>query len=585
MRDQLNRLGGPNGISFIAWLILAPISVLFTHEVVPEGYHENFTDLNGYLVGVIGHGVTGLVLWLGKITLLRNVSQKPRPITTLLIFATAGALRGVAVAYSMEALQVTYVSDYSSRVRSGIALVVIWFALAGLMSDARITYRESYRELMVAIERQLELRSKGQLLITEARQEIIDQIKQTISLALRRGSSTGDIHLAVDDLVRPLSHRLTLDAESLIGPQRSPKRRIRLLPVFKTAIYRTPLYPVEVAVVAVFGTVLSRIWALGLMGFIVSVIDFLVIWLMLSTAERLNLRGPQIPLVWFVTGLLTALIGDLVANPTPLSDPTAILYFSVNVFVPAMLFSLLAAYNLEAKQNLELLQTNLKSLTWETDALKQRAWVEQKRLARFVHSDLQSRLRAFALRLNFAGTEPTEQQLQELREECEAALVFDDEQQSLAGFLGSLKALWKGVADIEVSCSAEIFGLLNQDCYATAAAIEIVRESTTNAVKHGHAGRIELGFELSDEGSRQNLVITVTDDGKSKGDSKPGLGHKTLQELSSSVKLIGVRPGQGSEPAFRSMWDLTKSLDSQKRIFFRLTSLACAKSLSSRTCQ
>jgi signal transduction histidine kinase len=543
MRDRLSRLGGPNGISFIAWLILAPISVLFTHEVVPEGYHENFTQLNGYLVGAIGHGVTGLVIWLGKLLFLRNVNLKPRPITTLLIFAVAGALRGVAVAYAMEALQITYQSDYSSRIRSGVVLVVIWFALAGLMSDARISYRTSYRDLMLSIEQQLQLRTMGQELIATARDEIIAQIKQTLSIALKRGSKTGDIHLAVDDLVRPLSHRLTLDAESLIAPSPTFRRRIKLVPVLKTAIYKTPLYPLEVAIVAVAGTVLSRIWALGWLGLLVSIVDFFVISLLLGTAKKLGIRGPHIPLVWLATGLLTSLIADWLANPTPLSDPTAVVYFSVNVVIPALLFSLLEAYNLEARRNLELLKTNLISLTWETDALKQRAWVERKRLARFIHSDLQSRLRAFALRLNFAGQEPTESQLEDLRKECEEALVFDDEQQSLAGFFEGQHALWKGVAEVRASCPKEISGLLERDRYATAAVIETVREGTTNAVKHGRAKHVNIDFALKPEGPHQTLTVTVSDDGESPNQKNPGLGHKTLREFASNVSFESTAEG------------------------------------------
>jgi hypothetical protein len=246
MRNILRRLGGPDSISLNAWLLLAPISVFFTQEVVPEGYSENYSYLNGLLVGVIGHLVTGAVLFLAWALLFKRLSN-PQPVLFLGMLALAGAARGLSVSYFMEQLGVLVAADYPERVRSGVVLIVIWFGVAGLVSDARASYRRSQQSLLESIEQQLELRSSGEKLIQSSRAEILEQIKATLAQALKLGSKAGDIQSAVDDLVRPLSHRLALDLYELSRNPKRSKRSIKIYPVLQTAFSKTAFNPLPVA--------------------------------------------------------------------------------------------------------------------------------------------------------------------------------------------------------------------------------------------------------------------------------------------------------------------------------------------------
>ena len=107
------RMGGPNGITFRAWILISPVSIIFTWVVLPEGYAPTANMWNGFLVGLLAHIVTGLVLLLGKYTVLRNVAKKPRPATSLVVFALAGAARGWSVAYLLEIFAVTEKADYA----------------------------------------------------------------------------------------------------------------------------------------------------------------------------------------------------------------------------------------------------------------------------------------------------------------------------------------------------------------------------------------------------------------------------------------------------------------------------------------
>jgi signal transduction histidine kinase len=392
--------------------------------------------------------------------------------------------------------------------------------------------------LLESIEQQLELRSSGEKLIQISRAEILEQIKATLAQALKLGSKAGDIQSAVDDLVRPLSHRLALDLHELSRNPKQPKRSIKIYPVLQTAFSKTAFNPLPVALMAVFGTITSRLWTFGPQALIISLSDLVIIWAGMLIAKRLKISRFLAIFAWILIGFSSAAVADLIVNPDPLSNPTALLYFSVNVLGPALLFALLAAYDLEAEKNLGLLKLSLSRLEWETQAMRQRLWLERKRLSRFVHSELQSRLRSFAMRFQFQGSDPSEADLKRLREECEAALVFDDEQKPLSEQLKQTIELWRGVLECEVLISDELMDLVEQDPYASSAVAEVIREGITNAVRHGGANHVRVDCTITgDTQTGHALKLAITDNGQQDLVDNSGLGMKMLGEVTSSYSL------------------------------------------------
>jgi len=548
VRKMLARIGGPNGITLAAWLLLAPISVFLTHYVVPEGLQESPVPAAGILVGTIGHLVTGLVLLLGKLIFLGGVGLRPKPTTTLLIMLVAGVARGFSVSYSLELFGLVASADYLERIRSGAVLIIVWFSVTALVVDSRQSYRVGYQKLEEAIADQLNIRHQGEAQIDQARTDILEQIKATLKSALVLGSSSRDLHNAVDDLVSPLSHRLASEIQRFTAEPVKIKSRIQVRPVIRAAFSETGFSPIPTATMSVLGTISSLFWAEGPIALAGAAVDFLVVFGVLELAKRLAIKGAFTPLAWFTAGLAAAALSDLVTNPDPLDNPLVLLLLSINVMVPAALFAFLAAFEKQAEANLQLLRENLSLLGLETQALEQRLWIERKRLARFVHSELQSRLRAFALRLEFEGSEPSEAQVAQLRVECEEALVFDDETQSFERFLGIQKQLWSGVTNLGLSASRETLDLLLQDSYATGIAIELVREGITNAVKHAKSKNIvvslraDFGFDQIGE-----LEVEVRNDGSSLKEGPVGMGAAIFSELAPDFSLTS----DGSETVLR----------------------------------
>lgn len=532
------RMGGPNAITWQAWLILSPISIFFTWVVLPEGYAPTANILNGFLVGLITHLVTGLVLLVAKYTVLQGSNIRPRPVLTLMAFALAGTARGWSAAYFLEALGVTEKADYGQRMVAGSILVLIWFAVAAVLVDGEKKYRSTYSDLVEKLQRQISLRTEQKEVLENNQQRLLREIRQTLEDALRSGKSTTDINNSVDQLIRPLAHRMSITSRFALTSAQPPKRRVQLGPVIRTAFSKTPYNPLWTSLMAVLATLYSRLWQFGLVALIDSLFTLFSIWAIFTLANRFKLYGIWVIPVWFFTGLLAASGTAILSGRFSLEGLPNTLYLSINVVIPAAIIAAIGAFDRNSEYNLTLLREVTDQVEWEASSLEQRAWVEQQRLARFVHSELQSRLRAFALKLELAGRAPSDEEIESLRQECERAFPLQSEQKKFQDFLANAQELWEGAVQIEADVSEEALMALAADSYASAATEEICREAIVNAVKHGKAKIIELTLQVIDSTASQlTLNLKIVDDGFGIESIKTGMGLAEIEKLSIDYSL------------------------------------------------
>gem|GEM_PF-1971695 len=553
------RMGGPNGITLLAWLILSPISIFFTAVVLPEGRLPGASIWAGFLVGTLSHVATGVVLLLAKYTILRNTAQKPRPITTLSTFAFAGLVRGFSTAYLLEAFGIAAQADYADRMRSGAILVLIWFAVSAVMVDGIRNYRRGFEALSEELEREQTLKFEGQKELAQTQASLTEQIRETLAEALRHSSTPKDIHRAVDDLVRPLAHSINRGAGLVLNTAVAPKRRIRLGPVFRTALNEVPFNPLWVSLVAVLATIYSRFWQFGWVSIIDSAATTLVITIVFLIARRLKIRGLWSVFVWFLTGLSAASITALLTDGLLPESFYSVLYLSVNVMAPAMLIASIGAFDREANKNLDRLRGVVELIRWQRSSIEQREWVQRQRIARFVHSELQAKLRAFALRMDFAGRMPAAQEIEELRQDCERSILAESRQQSFEDFFLDVTELWGGVLDVELDADDKTLAQLAADPYCTAAVIEVVREGLSNAVKHGKATRARVSLVTSDDADRSFLTLEIRNDGVAPSTTAEGFGLSSISELASEYSLDRV----GGETRLRAELTIAPDLVGQ----------------------
>lgn len=533
------RMGGPNGITFRAWILIAPVSVAFTWVVAPEGYKSEPNPWLGFLLGAIAHLLTGAVLVLGKYTLLRKTAMKSKPITTLTVFFAAGAVRGITVAYLMETFDFVEQADYPDRMLAGAILVLVWFAISAVMVDGERQYKASYEELANQLETQERLKTQQKEYLRQAQEALLAEIRSTLTDTLRAGKTTGEIRNSVDQLLRPLAHRLISATRTSSVSRKAPPKRISLASVVITALKVTAYSPVWTILMAVLGTLYSKLWQFGTSALIDSTLNALAIWLIFSAAKRLKLYGIWVLPVWILTGLTASSITALISGNFVLENAPNIIYLSVNVVVPAAIVAAIGAFDRNTEKNLSQLRDLASQVSWEASSLEQRAYIEQQRIARFVHSELQSRIRAFAMKLDFTGRSPTEKEICDLREQCEAAFPLETKQKLFEDFLQDSVELWEGVAEIRADISIDVLTILSTDTYASSAMEEICREAILNAIRHGEATKIEiLARSIEDLGQKLVIQLDVIDNGSLKPIERHGIGLKEIEQLTVSHTLL-----------------------------------------------
>jgi len=527
------RVGGKYAFSLRAWLLLAPISIFGTVGFIPEGFLPDSSVWLGLLVGLIGHIVSGVLLLPGYFSYLSpNKMRPPRPWAAVATYAVAGTVRGFSVAWSLEAFGLVEKAAYGPRMTAGAILVVVWFSVAAVLVGARREYLANYDELLKSLEKERLLASEGASAVSKTRTDLVEQVKRTLAEAFASRQSTTELHNLADSVIRPLSHSLSSHSEINLDPK-TPKRRVRLLPVIKTALVEYPFNPAAVAGIGLISTLYSRIWNIGVIGFLETLIQALVIFALFGLGKRLGVRGGWVPVVWVGVGLSANLISWIVLGYDLAQALTTALWLSIAIVAPAGFVSALLAYDHERAKNITRLEKALDHVRWMERKLNQELWIEKKRLARYVHSDIQGRVRAAAL----SSTAGTLADVQKLQQECIAALDLSRELPPFDRFYADTVELWEGVANISLDAEPQALSVISSDSFGLASVVEIVREGIGNAVKHGKAKNIEVSLRVVEQ-DNPCLEVVVINDGEPKSlDSQNGFGSKTIAEISAQWGL------------------------------------------------
>jgi len=165
--------------------------------------------------------------------------------------------------------------------------------------------------------------------------------------------------------------------------------------------------------------------------------------------------------------------------------------------------------------------------------LRTQLWYLRRQTALFVHGEVQSALTSSAMELEKSATDEgarariiqrLQKGLADLRERQERPLVLEEA-------LADIQGTWAGVA--QVSWSLHDIGASQIDAQpaVSASVAEIVRESVSNAIRHGAATEIGVDVRLL-SGSELRVEITDNGGGLASSDSR-GLGSSMLDETCS----------------------------------------------------
>lgn len=182
-----------------------------------------------------------------------------------------------------------------------------------------------------------------------------------------------------------------------------------------------------------------------------------------------------------------------------------------------------------AETDAALEQVNVR-LRSQMSRLRRENWAIGRRMSLVMHGSVQSALISAMLLLRDDPSAGARQEVLVRLEQARAAL--DAEAWSpgmLEHGLREIASLWSGLCSVEVLLDAHSAVEIEGDPGLSSCCVEVVRESVSNAVRHGGASTIEVSLVRLDDAS---VRITVRDDGGSSGtDARIGLGTRMLDEV------------------------------------------------------
>jgi len=551
----LARLSGPGlfnlRLFFWSYLILFIPQVVF--DVVA---YESSTWLwlfiwtgSHLLVGICAYFIR--VLWLDN-----RLKQLPSAPLNLIVASVLGVIRVTTIGYISFEFGLAPEFNLVARIISGAILGTLVFALLASIISSSSNYQAVIGKLL-ATQRQMEsLRRVKRKEVTKLQRELeistravlepkLEQIaralnSKSINTSTRR-VITKDLRSLLDNQVKPLSARLRSTSYALSNPNTfravSPIRLLKIPDRMKPelAINPLPLFILMAGVVP-FSLYVFQGQEWIPLGFGIVVLNSLIFQIYkLAVTKRDSIPTALGILVLLALIGLQTWIGYLIL--TWANFPTAdialiLLMISATLFISISGFGLVATYEYNQEAFLKTLAANNNRLERELALLNQRLWVEKREWALRIHGTVQASLTASIARLSGMGLVPSEQlklvrqHIQQARKGLSSPGI---QKVDLVSASKAIRKTWAGLVKIAIDFRSTPAKLVIADKWASVCANEIIKESVSNAVKHGKADEVTIRFESSQPGF---VEIVVEDNGRGlPAQFRPGLGSEILDEI------------------------------------------------------
>lgn len=558
--SPLSALGGKHALNWRTHLFFALPSVV-------SGLINDYGRLGGDPVSWFVVVVAGFAVTVASIEVLEQIYirlfGKPKILSNIAILLVAGLIRGATVFYVGSLLGVMPESELGFRLSAAPLYVLAVYMVFNTLVVAYLYQREIDQELRreqySLNQSRLEFAQEIDRLRLAQRARIIEMVTPSlweISKHLNDAKLSKDASAIVralrglnEDVVRPLSHELakrfdppTLTAAApfltKLGRLTLPKRTTlgQSLPVGWTAL-----------TAFVLGFSMLSASSNPLQGLVTALV--LTSWFGLVTYAVKALTGNLEHPTWlgFISSIPAGALVGLTAWPftfweTLTLPPTFLVQSAVFFSIAFPSIYLMAVANNQSEISQAQLRAIVEELRLLNSQLRQQVWLDQKMLATELHGSVQATLHATALQLSKIN-QPTIADLEKVRDAVDRALARLGQTSYLEGesfnqVLADISEVWEDTCKIEYHIQPQAQQALEQQGLARST-IEVVREATTNAIKHGQAKNIKVTITQSG----QLLDLIVDNDGQELVSNTQGLGTSVISELTHSHRLYKTRDG------------------------------------------
>ncbi len=539
------RIGGPSALSWPAFWVVLLASVLIN---LPDRFTvwTGETWWRNLLCNVLAVGAMFAVMWALQRLLLRDAATHPHPWRAVGVFAVGAVVRALVLAALLLTLGEGDGRPLFRVVSSLVILVPLLAFMAGLMdlirtNAARRAELEAEGMQLRAAEQEALART-GELhngAISRVRGLLLDRLQAMQSGSGGPSGMGDDLRADVEQVIRPLSHRLAM-REGLPAPPAPPGTRAQIAwrEVWRSATLGRPFRPAPMAWIIAIASVnaLATFSGNPLLGlgyavalWVIVYVIFALLALALPAAMRRVGTGARTAIFMVasiigpvVTGLALGGLITATGGQFAWRIPIAIMTLGP---VFAWILAIDQGYRRQvAATDADLVATNAR-LQVSAALAGSVLWHDERRLSRALHGPVQAAVTAAAMRLEAGDGQGAERLLEDALSHLD---LTQGDQQGVGGALQDIATAWAGLCQVEAEVADDLERDIDSQPALASAFIDICTEACSNAVRHGSAQHVQVRAVREPRA----VTLVVADDGvPSTRDATSGLGTAMLDDV------------------------------------------------------
>jgi signal transduction histidine kinase len=542
MRD---RIGGKHSLSLLVFLIGSPLWIFGLTLNEPVSFESTDGFLTVFALSTLGQVGMGLTLWLAHLSVGRGRAKKPVSITVLaIVWSASAAVRILIIVGGMEIFSLTNTVPLWNRVIVSILMATLGYAVGSYALDAVDRFRDERAQLLRQLLESEEQLSSHRTAVSTMKSELINRVDQKLGESREHSTKSldqleralldrADARPALDEL-RGLSDATWKRISSEVwqnAPLSAPRIRAREFLTLYAGSGPFRLGLLALTAPFLFALIYSRVfdYAFGL------VITFA--WL--GGALSLGLVANEVlkKLKTFVLPALGVAVLAMVFSSLPilalgeaLGTSPAVATRVISVHAIAMIFvaltSVPSTVTLARESVLKNLQKYMDDATLEKLHVESQLAIVAQKIASQLHGDVRGNFLASVLNLqrhiDEGHTEEALEAISKLRVALAKRLDVASEDSDSAEALTQFISNWSAILDISLENP-----LLNVPAEFLPAVHTVVVDAINNAVRHGDADWVRVGFTLEPDA----VVLNIRENGNGRASARVGMGTLHLNQL------------------------------------------------------
>jgi signal transduction histidine kinase len=551
--ETLRLVGSSEAFTKRVVLWTLPISIFIA--VAFDGNRFGTSRLGWALAGIIAHVVATIVMLGLRLAFLPAGPYSPRRVKTLLIFAIGAVTRSLAVGQLSVMFGLAEEQQFLYRAFAGALLGTLTLSVAALIAALIKEHAQIQSELVNERKALVAAKQSAENLVDQQRFEIFKIVKESIepavseisqNLANATSKDSGNLKASaskitelIDSKLRPLSASLHQQQKIEVPRVNTSVKKPSLMSLPKKITLRNNVSPLAIYLNLVVPNTTGAFLYVGYAALPIALLAYAPLAIILWLFVRLPISNR--PIRSGIAFLLLSVVLAIAWTPAIFIlrwlgiDAVDRLSLAPTATLGTITVGLLLTYGFVVESQRRNYESELRianqELNLELNRTSQLIWHVRQRAAQTLHGSVQASLTAANMRI-LGAEEVNEELLEKVRQDLVRATFaltdLDGPTLDLKTSLTDLIELWQGVCEVKVSLDDELLNSISANQITSHCINEIVKESVTNAIRHGKARLVEISIQDLNDGSIQ---IEITNDGAGNVAGTPGVGSQILDEI------------------------------------------------------